>query len=235
MRNSFPVRRWLLPVMIFGLASIAIGAVFSSTSRWATWSNGGFVVENDVWGKSNVGPQSIWANSYHNWGITSKQPSTAGGVKSYAHVRKNIGIATNSLRSCSSSFNVSIPGTGVYNVSYDCWVPAEVMVWMYHTGGDNPIAKGYDSHGAIPSYTNISVGGHTFNVYIGGSPKVVSFVRTSNTRSGTVDLRAVLQYAAKRGWIANSKITNIQFGFEVVSTSNTNQNFTVNNYSLSDN
>ncbi|MDP9174221.1 MAG: hypothetical protein M3O30_10195 [Planctomycetota bacterium] len=230
MRNSFSLR-WFMPVLVLGLTNIAMGAAFSSSNKWATWSNGGYSVENDVWG-SGAGPQTIWANSFSNWGISTRQNN--GGVKSYAHVKKTIGKTTSSLRSCTSSFNVSLPATGVYNASYDCWVPSEVMVWMSRAGGDNPIAKGYDAHGnAIPSFTNVNVGGHTFNVYIGGNPRVVSFVRTRNTSSGTVDLKAVLQHALSNRWISNGTISNIQFGFEVVSTNNSTQNLRCNSYSLS--
>ncbi len=230
MRFRSLIRCLVIPAVVLGLAGVAHAAAFTSSANFASWDNGGYSVQNDVWNKS-ANPETIWANSFSNWGVSTHQ--SGGGVKSYPHVRKFIKKSTNSLRSCSSSFNVSVPGSGVFNASYDCWVPTEVMVWMYRAGGDNPIAKGYDSHGAIPSFTNVTVGGHTWNVYIGGNPKVVSFVRTSNTTSGSVDLKAVLQHAVAKGWVNNGTIDNIQFGFEVVSTNNNTEKFTCNKYSLS--
>jgi hypothetical protein len=234
MRRCFSFRHIVAGFALLGVTSVALAATWTSTDKFGTWANGGFTVANDVWG-SGAGAQSIWANSFSNWGIWTQQPNT-NGVKSYAHVEKNINIKTNSLKSATSSFKVSLPGgTNIYNVSYDIWTPSEVMIWMYHTSGDRPIAKGYNSSGSIPSYTNVSVGGSTWDVYIGGSPTVVSFVRTSNETSGSVDIREVLQYATSKGWIANNTIKTIQFGFEVVSTNNVGENFECDSYSLSDN
>ena len=45
-----------------------VKAVWSSSDRWGTWSNGGYTLYNNVWG-SGYGPQTIWANSYSNWGV----------------------------------------------------------------------------------------------------------------------------------------------------------------------
>src|SRR5690349_8301969 len=46
----------------------ASAATWSSSDKWASWSNGGYTIRNDVWG-SGAGPQSIWANSYSNFGV----------------------------------------------------------------------------------------------------------------------------------------------------------------------
>ncbi|WP_112134296.1 glycoside hydrolase family 12 protein [Glycomyces dulcitolivorans] len=37
-----------------------------------------------------AGAQSIWANSYSNWGVWADHPNT-GGVKSYPHVNYRLG------------------------------------------------------------------------------------------------------------------------------------------------
>jgi hypothetical protein len=78
-------------------AGTAYAAAWSSSDRWGTWSNGGYTIYNDVWG-GGAGPQSIWANSYSNWGVSSDQPNT-GGVKSYPNAAA--GRATTRTRSCS--------------------------------------------------------------------------------------------------------------------------------------
>ena len=86
--------RYILPT-VAALAAVVLtatsaqAATWSSSDKWGSWSNGGYTITNDVWG-SGAGPQSIWANSYSNWGVSSNQPNT-GGVKSYPHSGRNIG------------------------------------------------------------------------------------------------------------------------------------------------
>lgn len=56
----------------------------SSTARLASWPSDGYQVNNDEW-SGDAGPQTIWADSYKHWGVTSKQgPTTA--VKTYPDV-----------------------------------------------------------------------------------------------------------------------------------------------------
>ena len=50
-----------------------------------------------------------------------------------------------------------------------------------------------------------TVGGHSWNVYRGsnGSNAVFSFVRTSNTGSGSVDVKVVMNWIRARGWFGD--------------------------------
>jgi hypothetical protein len=89
--------------------------------------------------------------------------------------------------------------------------------------------------GPLGSYqTTVTVGGHTWKVYKGsnGSNQVFSFVRTSNTSSGTVDVLAVLKWIEARGWYGNETLGNVQFGYEITSASG-GKTFTTNSYSVS--
>ena len=70
-RLALPVLASLV-VLVLG-ANAAMAAVWSSSAQYASWSDGGYTLYNDVWG-SGAGPQTIWANSYSNWGVTSDQP-----------------------------------------------------------------------------------------------------------------------------------------------------------------
>jgi hypothetical protein len=207
-------------------ASAAYAAVWSSTDKWGTWSNGRYTLYNDVWG-SGAGPQTIWANSYSNWGVWANHPNT-GGVKSYPNATNYVGRQLSALGSASSSFNVSVPGSGAYETAYDIWDSGnayETMLWMNKTGAVGPIG----------SYqTTASVGGHSWDVYRGsnGANQVFSFVRRGNTSSGSVDIKAVLQWIQSRGWFGNITLGNVQFGFEITSSSG-GLNFVTNSYSVS--
>jgi len=206
--------------------STALAAAWSSSDRWGTWSNGGYTVRNNVWGNGS-GPQSIWANSYSNWGVWSNQPNT-GGVKSYPHSEKIVNRRLSSLGSLSSSFNVSYPNAGSYTTAYDIWAnnnAYEIMLWVNKQGAVGPIGS---------KQTTVSVGGHTWDVYKGsnGSNAVFSFLRTSNTNAGTVDVLAVLNWIKARGWFGDVTLGEVQFGFEITSSSG-GLNFTSNSYSVS--
>ena len=208
------------------LAAPAQAAAWSSSDKWATWSNGGYTLYNDVWG-SGAGTQVIWANSYSNWGVWADHPAT-GGIKSYPNVTKYLGKKVSSLGTTTSSFNVTVPTSGVaFESAYDIWSSDnayEVMLWMNKYGAVGPLGT---------LQTTVTVGGHTWKVYKGsnGSNAVFSFVRTGNTSSGTVDIRAIAQWLRSAGWWGDVTVGNVQFGFEITSSAG-GKDFMSNSYSV---
>jgi hypothetical protein len=159
------------------------------------------------------------------------------GVKSYPHtVRGSLNRTVSSIGSLTSSFNVSVPGSGNYATTYDIWAnnwAYEVMLWMNWNGAVGPIAEQYDANGAVPAFRNLSLGGHTWNVYRGsnGANAVFSFLRTGNTNTGTVDIRAILNWLRTQGWWGDVNVGEVQFGFEI-SGANGSAAFTDNSFSM---
>jgi hypothetical protein len=209
-------------------------AAWVATGAFASWTNNGYTLNNDVWG-SGAGPQTIWARTGTNWGVVANHPRTSG-VKSYPHTGKTLNRTLSSLSSVTSSFNVTVPGDGDYETTYDIWAnnnAFEVMIWTNQRGAVGPIAESYDQNGAVPSARNVNVGGHTWNVYRGsnGSNAVFSFLRTSATNSGTVDVLAVLNWLRTQGWWGNVTVGEAQFGFELSGTAG-QSNFVCNSFSL---
>ncbi|MGW5353503.1 glycoside hydrolase family 12 protein [Streptomyces sp. NPDC004031] len=211
-----------------GLAAApAYAATWSSSDQWATWSNGGYTLYNDIWG-SGAGPQTIWANSYSNWGVWANHPNT-GGVKSYPNATRSVGKKLSALHSVSSSFDVTVPSSGAYETAYDIWDTDnayEIMLWMNKTGAVGPLGT---------SQGNVTVGGSTWTVYQGsnGANAVYSFVRTSNTSSSTVDVLAVLNWIKNtKKWFGDITLGNVQFGYEITSSSG-GLDFTTNSFSVS--
>ncbi|MBN1700055.1 MAG: hypothetical protein JW881_21270 [Spirochaetales bacterium] len=201
--------------------------------EWDDWENGGYTIYNNIWG-DGAGTQCIWAESYSNWGVEADHPSTSG-VKSYPNVSKNIEKSLSAIGSLSSSFNVTVPGSGAYATTYDVWAGGdqfEIMIWMNKTGAVGPIAGGWDDDGTpIPEATNKSVGGHTWNIYKGNIGfTVISFVRTANTTSGTVNIKALLEWIRDQGWFGDVIVNRVQFGFEITSSPG-NLEFICNSYS----
>jgi hypothetical protein len=223
--------RLILPILTFaGVlvlgANAALAATWTSSANFGSWSTGGYTIYNDVWG-SGAGPQTIWANSFSNWGVNSDQPNT-GGVKSYPNVSKSVGISLSSLSSVRSSFNFSVPGGGNFEAAYDIWANGsadEIMLWTYT-----------QNVGPLGSYqTTVSIGGSSWNVYRGsnGSNAVFSFVRNGNETSGSVDIKATFNWLSSARWLTNATLSTVQFGWEITSTNNSTEAFTVNGYSLS--
>jgi len=217
----------LLTIVLVGLLSTpAQAAVWYSTDRWGTWSSGGYTLYNNVWG-SGYGPQTIWANSATNWGVWANHPNT-GGIKSYPNSTKWSGKKVSALGTLSSSFNVTVPTSGVaFTSAYDVWSSDnahEIMLWMNKYGAVGPLGT---------FQTSATVGGHTWNVYRGsnGSNQVYSFVRTSNTSSGTVDIKAICNWIKSRGWFGDVTVGNVQFGYEITSSSG-GKDFVTNNLTI---
>jgi len=225
--------RLLIPaVLLAAVVAVILGplnaqaAVWTSSAKFGTFNSGAYTVSNDVWG-SGAGPQTIWANSGSNWGLTSNQPQT-GGVKSYPHSGLSVGRTLSALRSVTSNFNVSVPSGGAYETAYDIWANGfsfEIMLWMNQTGPIGPIGS---------RQTSATVGGFSWNVYKGsnGSNQVFSFLNTGRATSGNVDILSVLRWIESKGWYGNVSLNQVQFGFEITS-SNGNQSYTSNSFSVS--
>jgi hypothetical protein len=201
------------------------GVAWQSSDQWGTWTNGGYTLYNNIWG-SGAGTQTIWANSFSNWGLRADHPNT-GGVKSYPNATRNVNRNLSSLRTLTSSFNVTVPGGGAYASTYDIWAnnhAYEIMLWMNKTGPVGPLGS---------LQTTASVGGHTWQIYRGsnGANEVFSFIRTSNTNSGTVDVLAVLNWIRNAGWYGDVLVGDVQFGYEITSAAG-GLNFTTNSFSV---
>ncbi|MGW6542509.1 glycoside hydrolase family 12 protein [Streptomyces massasporeus] len=211
-----------------GLASApASAAVWNSCDQWGNTNLNGYTLYNNIWG-SGAGSQCIWANSGTNWGVWANHPNT-GGIKSYPNQTKAINKSITSLGSLSSSYNVSVPSSGAYNTSYDIWDTDhdyEIMLWVNKTGPVGPIGS---------SQGSVSLGGHSWNVFKGtnGANEVFSFIRTSNSSSGTVNILPILKWIKDtKKWMGNETIGDVQFGYEVTSSSG-GLNFTTNNLTVS--
>src|SRR5690242_8579708 len=124
-RFSMFARSLILSLLLTAIATIVLNpliahaATWSSTAAYGSWTTNGYTLNNDVWGKG-AGPQTIWANSYSNWGVWSDQPNTSG-IKSYPHSGTSIGKTLSALSSVTSNFNVTVPSSGAFETAYDIW------------------------------------------------------------------------------------------------------------------
>lgn len=220
------------PALALG-ATIALASAPASAAVWSTcdqWGNttlNGYTLYNNIWG-SGAGSQCISANSGTNWSVTANHPNT-GGIKSYPNAKKVINKPIGSLTSLTSDYNVTVPASGAYNTSYDIWDTGykyEIMLWVNKTGAVGPLGT---------SQGSVTVGGSTWTVYKGtnGANEVFSFIRSGNSSAGTVNILPILKWIKDtKGWFGNVTIGDVQFGYEITSSSG-GLNFTTNNLTVS--
>jgi hypothetical protein len=226
----------LLALMLIAVVHPLVAQIYTSCDRWGNITTNGYTVYNNIWG-SGYGSQCLTVNAYNNWYVDASH--SGNGIKSYPNVERRVNYNVDSMPAISSTFGVNRPGGGSYNTAYDIWYnnyDYEIMLWMNWNGGMKPIAYNWDASGnPIPEYRNVSIGGHTWNVYRGsnGSNYVFSFLRTSHTNSGTVDITAISKWLRNVGWFGNVNLHSIQFGFEITSTSGT-QRFATTNFSVTE-
>ena len=202
----------LLAVIGFAAAP-AQAATWSSSDQWGNWSTGGYTLYNNIWG-SGAGAQTIWANSASDWGVWANHPNT-GGIKSYPNAKKVVGKKISAINSLTSNYSVTVPSSGAYNTSYDIWDSNhayEIMLWVNKTGPVGPLGT---------SQGTVTLGGHTWTVYKGsnGSNQVFSFIRSSNSSSGSVDIKSIVNWIKNtKGWFGDVTIGDVQFGYEITSS-----------------
>jgi len=226
------VKVLLAPALALGVtvgfaSAPASAAVWSTCEQYGNTNLGGYTLYNNIWGQG-AGGQCFWANSGTNWGVNANHPGT-GGIKSYPNSTKAINKPITSLGSLNSSYDVSVPSSGAYNTSYDIWDTNhvyEIMLWVNKTGPVGPLGT---------SQGSVTLGGHSWTVYKGtnGANQVFSFIRTSNSTSGTVQILPILKWIKDaKGWFGNVTIGDVQFGYEITSSSG-GLDFRTNNLTVS--
>lgn len=211
-------------------AAIPPNPKFRSSAPFGIWDNGKFDVYNNEWNTAEAGPQTIWANSYHSWGVVSRQASTTS-VKTYPSVQENYNNhpKVSSLRLLRSRFRETMPKASRNfdaEAAYDLWFndgDIEVMLWV-------------DNHGQAPAGGRIAtakIAGQSFGVF---SPNhnAYSFVKLGKQeRHGTAHLYLALRWLLRHGDISRSAfLTQVNFGWEICSTHGVPMSFRVGGYSL---
>jgi hypothetical protein len=212
-----------------GLASApAQAAVWSSCDQWGNTTLNGYTLYNNIWG-SGAGSQCVWANSGTNWGVWANHPNT-GGIKSYPNSKKHVGKTIAGLSSLTSTYNVTVPSSGAYNTSYDIWdtdYDYETMLWVNYNGAVGALGT---------SQGTLTLNGNTWTVYKGnnGANDVFSFLRTSDSTSGTINILPIMRWIANtKGWMSSAEtIGDVQFGFEITSSAG-GLDFAANNLTVS--
>lgn len=195
-------------------AAPAQAAVWTSSEQWGNYTtDDGYILYNNIWG-SGAGTQTIWADSSSSWGVTADHPDT-GGIKSYPNAKKIVDKPLSSLSSLTSDYNVTVPSAGcvqhvVRHLGHGLRLRGHALGQLQRGGRTARHPQG-----------TVSLGGHTWDVYKGdnGANEVFSFLRTSDSSSGTVDILPILKWINTEGWWGDETIGDVQFGYEITSAS----------------
>jgi len=203
---------------LFTAANTAHAWSYSNTGQYFSTTSGSYILDTDEWG-STAGV-TLYYNNPQNWDLYCN--FTGGGVKAYPHTQVNTNISEGSYNVW-GYFNAS-PGSGTWDLAWDNWDSngAEYMIWENWGGGAGPLGS------EVASNVSIS-GAGTFNVYSGNDGhECISFLQTSTADNGTQGgVSSIMAWAKSHGYTSSATISNVQFGFEVSSTSG-NQNFIMN-------
>jgi len=198
---------------------------FESSAPFAAWNSGGYILYNNEW-NSTHGPQTIWANSFSNWGVESDQTGTA--VETYPCVQENFSNPLiTSLSTLTNTFTESMPDVSSLDAEAadDVWLNnygIEVMIWV-------------DNHGQTPIGNiigHVTISGQSFTVWFGGGV-TYSFVLNGDETSGSTHILTALKWLETHKYVATSAtLTQVDFGWEIASTGGSSQDFAMTSYSL---
>jgi hypothetical protein len=233
-------------LLAFGgiIATIAGGtAAHAATStlcqsQTASVSGGTYTVQNNEWGSS--APECITTDGNADFTVanSSISNSTSGAPGGYPSIYQGChwgncsagGLSTNPIQvsnltsgKVTTSWSTTQPGgSNDYDVAYDIWFNqtptttgqpngTELMVWLNHNGPVQPFGSQVAS--------NVSIGGHTYNVWFGtqSSWDTVSYTMTSPATSvSNLDIGALTQDMVSRGYTKSSwYLIDVEAGFEL--------------------
>ncbi|KAJ3551741.1 hypothetical protein NM688_g4530 [Phlebia brevispora] len=210
----------------------------SHCGQWDTVTAGQYSLLLDLWGESGAtsGSQCASLVSLNGNTISWKTNWTwtgGSGVKSFTNMQLNQGL-NQQLSAISSmpttwQWSQSTTGSIVADVAYDLFTSNtaggsnvnEIMVWLANINA-GPISAVYNASGdPVPVASDISLAGHTWNLYSGsnGANNVFSFLPASGTvTSFSGDLKTFLTYLTEHEGVSTSQfLVTAQAGTEATS------------------
>jgi len=239
--------------MLIGFLALFTSAVLASPTpqasvdtsvhcgQWDTVTAGNYELLLDQWGISSAsGSQCAHVTSMSGSTIawTTNWTWTGGsGVKTFTDMQLNAGIGKqlSAIGSMPATWDwsYSLSSGAVADVAFDLFTAStptganvnEIMIWManYNAG---PISAQYGSNGQpVPKASNISLAGHTWNLFFGsnGANNVYSFLPTSGTiTSFSGDINTFFKYLTSSQGVSSSQyLKTAQAGTEPTSGTGT--------------
>jgi hypothetical protein len=208
--------------------------VFTTSDPTGGQTFGAYYLYNDMWNTSQtLGPQTLYVCNYDDWYAVSNQKDQQGAVLTYPNVHEDFAdVALSTFKTITSTFAESSPHVGIYEDAYDIWFDGfgqghtEIMIWV-------------DNEKQVPSGNKLATqpfSGHTYDAYRTTDGSYIALVATANFTSGTIDLLEVFKWIQSKGWLASTtKLSQIDFGVEIVDTAGGPATYTFTDFSITAN
>jgi len=190
---------------------------------------GAYYVHNNMWNNDN-GTYTLSACNYNSWFVDVTQPLPGDrGVQAYPNVHKDYNdVPLSKIQSAKFASTSPANCSGcIYDVAFDIWIGDglnnELMIWT-----DN---KGQEPAGN--KVGTVTFGGFTYDVWHENG--YTAYVSQVTQKSGTMPLASFFNDMAGRGWAPKATTWQVDYGVEVVSTGNTKQRFSFNDFSIQEN
>ena len=209
-------------------------------------SNQAAYVIQDAWNPAfALISQTVSANNMSDWQVKADMAAGNRAVLSYPDAQDTVTDTSDNpvpfgdYASIISTFATQMPsdvGTAGaaddYEAAYDLWLghdganyDQEIMVW---TDDHNQVPAGSDT-GA--TWTD-PLTGVVYEIWAGNNDDPVTLVAKSNMTMGAVDLSSLFSWLRSNGYSDETGINQLDFGFELCSTSGRTETFDVTDYTL---
>ncbi|PPQ81463.1 hypothetical protein CVT26_011540 [Gymnopilus dilepis] len=234
----------VLASLLPSLLAAPTASIDTSThcGQWDTVTAGQYSLLLDQWGASSATSGQSCASLTSLSGTTIAWKTTytwngGSGVKSFTNMQLNSGLnkQLSAIKSIPVTWNWQQSSSSVQaDIAFDLFTSStangnnvnEIMIWLANIGV-GPIASSYNANGAVPTVSNISLAGYTWNLFVGsnGANAVYSFLPATNgqwIQNFNADLNVFIKYlTAHQGVSTSQYLKTLQAGTEATAGSAT--------------
>ena len=200
----------------------------------------------DAWNPASaLISQTVSANNMSDWQVQANMAAGNRAVLSYPDAQDTITntsdnpVPFGNFAALTSTYAAQMPsdaGTAGleddYEAAYDIWLGhdgsdynQEIMIW---TDDHNQVPAGSDTDATWTDPSTRVV----YEIWAGNNDDPVTLVAKSNPASGSVDLLSLFTWLQANGYSNETGINQIDYGFELCSTSGQTETFKVTSYTL---
>src|SRR5215475_14429662 len=200
---------------------------WQSAAAQGTWHNGDYSVQNDAWNGKH-GPQTIYANSFHEIKVISNQPEGNTEIMTYPDVSglyNGTDTPVSQFSEIYNTFSESMPSDVIGEAADDIWLnnwSIEIMMWV-DTHNEDPGSW-------LPVIGHTEIAGQNWTIYKNDDEFI--FKLDHNETSGTTHVLPAIHWLMSHGYVpGDAGLTAVQFGWEIAGTHGPEE-FNLHDYSL---
>jgi hypothetical protein len=211
-------------------------------------------VVQDEWNPSSaLQRQELDASSMSGWQVKANLAAGNTAVLSYPDAQDTVTNTSDepvplaNYTDITSTYSVTMPSSpgasDDYEAAYDIWLgdpgktswtnDQEIMIWT-DNHGQTPAGRDIGKTWTDPSTGDVyEIWVDPGSTSVGSAAATLTLVSRTNQASGSVDLLDVFKWLQSAGYTSSSAgIDQLDYGFELCSTSGVTETFAVNGYTL---